>query len=186
MAPRIRIIFNLIFLLSVFSSSYGMGSLGRFVAQKFSAVNAKQKIAQAYFEQVETESNIPFTKTQSKYLYTYLNDLSVAPQDPDLIQKLRRDFGFWKIKLISDWVHHHQQPWPSVLKWVRGVYRPVLWEVHHIFHLSRGGPNAFWNIHPLERDVHRSIIHAPGAPGEILHGKGKKIISEPIKTSMKE
>lgn len=153
--------------------SFGMGSFLRHTVSIAPTHLPKQKLAQKYFEQIEKESHIPFSSFQKDNLYKYLDQFTGTPLEPEKVKELRQQYNVWKIKLIVDWVCHYQQPWPHELKWVQGIYRPVMWDVHHIFHLSCGGPNVFWNIHPLTRDVHHHVIHRVGSPGEVLHGRGK-------------
>lgn len=171
MAYRNRIIF---FFSSWVCFSYQVFPL-QSVAQKVIlqpiTFDVKQQLAQKYFQQIERESKIPFLMGQRRELHDYLQKISSIPLPASQVKIGRHQYNLWKTKLIADWVHDHGRPWPSVIKLVKGVYRPILWEVHHIYHLSNGGPNLGWNVHPLEKEVHRQIIHGQGSIGEVLHGK---------------
>ncbi|HXF90589.1 MAG TPA: hypothetical protein VNJ29_01510 [Candidatus Nitrosotenuis sp.] len=167
MAPRNR--FLVLSWLIVYWSQLPAYSLERGIA-RFLAPSV-YRLGEQYFAHVEQASKISFIPEQRTYLKNYLTCFSPIPLKPSLVKIQRKEYLKLKKHLKQEWCLVYGQPWPHEIKFVGDTYQIVDLDVHHIFHLSNGGPNLYWNIHPIEKDIHHFVIHAPGAPGEILHGK---------------
>jgi hypothetical protein len=72
----------------------------------------------------------------------------------------RAKFASSRERLRQEWALHTGTPWP--------VQNGRHYDAHHLVPLAHGGPNKWYNLHPVVKDVHGSLIHAKDSPTSAL------------------
>lgn len=71
-----------------------------------------------------------------------------------------------KDNVVKEWERQTGKVWPSYSNRVASqkggtlAEKGGMYDAHHIIPKSIGGPNTWWNIHPVPRPDHQSVIHA--------------------------
>ena len=123
-----------------------------------------------YLHQVEDVGKRSFTPYQTKLIVTHLDRGEIYRQAKPKLDLSRKYFQRRKIMITADWSYHRQEKMPNLA--------PILdeqenhegaWDLHHLIFLRLNGVNEWWNVMPIPRKDHHSIIHGKDQPGEILH-----------------
>jgi predicted ribonuclease toxin of YeeF-YezG toxin-antitoxin module len=77
----------------------------------------------------------------------------------------------FKDRLIADWEKQTGRQWPTysepILDKKGGIFKKIgdRHDAHHIIPQQVGGPNEWWNMHPLSTGPnHQGGVHGSGAP----------------------
>ena len=108
---------------------------------------------------------------QISELKNALKEVEFKKITPDVLEKNRKSWKNNKDKLIKEWEQNTGQKWPKhqIGEKVRGriITTEQYYEGHHLIQLDHGGPNFWWNIHPM-RDTDHIEVHTTGGSGYII------------------
>lgn len=131
-----------------------------------------------YFHEVEKITNTEIPPNQMEKLQEALRKQDFAKLDSDAARKLRKDFNKIKGNLIAEWEENLGKKWPvyteDVLNDAGVVVRKAgqPFDAHHLFELSFGGPNDWWNLHPAAFPAeHPNAIHAANSLANTIFGR---------------
>ncbi|TLX17118.1 HNH endonuclease signature motif containing protein [Rhizobium sp. MHM7A] len=115
-----------------------------------------------YGRQLQSISKIPLNSRQLSLLKGCFQDRNCASyvSNPKTWNKPVKD------ALIREWEAQTGLPWPKHSKTIYSKHGRILaeagspYEAHHIIPKSIGGPHSWWNMHPVPRPEHQSVVHA--------------------------
>jgi hypothetical protein len=115
-----------------------------------------------YGRQLHKVSKFALNSRQYALLKKCFQDRSCASfiKNPTKWDKTVRD------RAVKAWEQHTGSAWPRHTNVVYGKNGNVLarigdpYEAHHVIPKQIGGPHAWWNMHPVPRPEHQSVVHA--------------------------
>lgn len=118
-----------------------------------------------YLDQIEYISKQHLFEKQVKLIVKQFDSSELRVLSKNELLESRKDFYRNRVKIAADWSYFTRQRIPNLLN----CPEEIPWDLHHIIFLRLNGQNDWWNIIPLPRKEHRTIIHSKAQPGELLH-----------------
>jgi hypothetical protein len=114
--------------------------------------------SRAIIRDIEGHSGISVPSGQRSRLADQVRgrDHTVPASDAEYAQ-LQRQFRNSRTRLRNEWSQNTGQPWPTDAN-------GRLYEAHHVIPSRYGGPNEWWNLHPVPRSGHQGGVHGTGSP----------------------
>ncbi|WP_125833337.1 HNH endonuclease [Pseudomonas sp. v388] len=115
--------------------------------------------ARAVVRDVENHSGVPMPSTQRTQLAEELRQVDhtyVASRSD--YQALQREYNSQRNNLKREWELNTGLTWPK-------TESGVDFQAHHVIPQQYGGPNQWWNLHPVPvGSAHQGGVHAPASP----------------------
>lgn len=133
-----------------------------FIAPRPSGWTSISSDARAVVRDVESHSGVQMSASQRAKLADELrqsNHTYVAPKED--YQALVRQYNSQRNNLKREWEQNTGLTWPKTTKGVD-------YQAHHVIPQQYGGPNQWWNLHPVPGgSAHQGGVHAPSSPTTI-------------------
>ncbi|WP_425594377.1 HNH endonuclease, partial [Pannonibacter phragmitetus] len=115
--------------------------------------------ARAVVRDIEAHSGVQMPSSQREHLAGELRQFDhtyVATRDT--YQALQREYNRQRNNLKRDWELNTGQKWPK-------TENGVDFQAHHVIPQQYGGPNQWWNLHPVPGgSAHQGGVHGVGSP----------------------
>lgn len=118
-----------------------------------------------YVRDMETRSGVPIGSEQRGLLKEALQGKDFKKLSPVEKNLHKNEFKRTKENQIKVWEHNTGQKWPTYQENYYSTTGKLLaekgdlYQAHHIIPQQIGGPNKWWNFHPLEIKDHQQGIH---------------------------
>ncbi|WP_339533057.1 DUF637 domain-containing protein [Pseudomonas mucidolens] len=130
-----------------------------FTATSTSGWTSISSDARAVVRDVEYHSGVPMPSNQRTQLAEELRQVDhtyVAPRSD--YQALQREYNSQRNNLKREWELNTGLTWPK-------TESGVDFQAHHVIPQQYGGPNQWWNLHPVPGgSAHQGGVHAPASP----------------------
>jgi filamentous hemagglutinin len=130
-----------------------------FTATSTSGWTSISSDARAVVRDVEYYSGVPMPSNQRTQLADELRQVDhtyVAPRSD--YQALQREYNSQRNNLKREWELNTGLIWPK-------TESGVDFQAHHVIPQQYGGPNQWWNLHPVPGgSAHQGGVHAPASP----------------------
>ena len=125
------------------------------------------KDSHAYVRDMEKRSGLRLVRTQKSELKRALREGKFKKlKSLDYIRH-KKEYSNSRSKLILEWGKYSDSVWPKSpsKNWKTGKIEIFNHQFHHIIPQEFGGPNVWWNGHPLKggREYHGGV-HGKGSP----------------------
>jgi 5-methylcytosine-specific restriction endonuclease McrA len=90
--------------------------------------------------------------------------------DPAAYKVHKKNYRLQRDHLIAEWERETGQRWPQhppnllTKEGLPSKFAATAQQAHHIIPQEIGGPQAWWNLHPLSVTEHQGGVHGKGAP----------------------
>lgn len=149
----------------------GFEKTAKETAEKAAVKGAKEvgeemdkKLVPKYLKEVEDITDRKIKPDQMEKIQKALKEDIFTKQTPEKNKLHRRLFDNAKDKLIDEWEKNTGEKWPVYVKDVYNSAGEVIrqagqrFDAHHLIESCFGGPNAWWNLHPVSCLDH-TLIH---------------------------
>ena len=114
--------------------------------------------SRAIIRDIEGHSGISVPSSQRSRLADQVRSRDhTAPASDAEYAQLQREYNNRRASLRREWEQNTGQTWP---KDANGNN----YQAHHVIPSPYGGPNEWWNLHPVPRSTHQSGVHGTGSP----------------------
>lgn len=129
-----------------------------------------------YLHQIEDTNKRHLKPRQIKSIIHHFDRGKIYRKQSQELVKARQAFQRRKIMITADWCYYTHEKMPDLAPILLNndlddiqITPEDTWDLHHIIFLRLNGQNEWWNIIPIPRKEHHSVIHRKDQPGEILH-----------------
>lgn len=126
-----------------------------------------RKNLHAYIRDMEERSDMKLTPEQKSKLKRALKGESFKKLAPNAYNRHKINYNESRSRLILEWEKNIGRAWPKSLSrsWKTGQIEMFNHQFHHIIPQELGGPNAWWNGHPLKAGKdHHGGVHKKNSP----------------------
>ena len=122
--------------------------------------------AKKYLEELKRVSGRMPDKAQRKLVYDCIRAVAKCYKNH---KSHGKEWEEVRGDVKREWERQTGQKWPTYDKPLMSKSgRPYKdasddWEAHHIIPKNNGGPHEWWNMHPVPRPDHQTIIHGAGS-----------------------
>ena len=149
----------------------GFEKTAKETAEKAAVKGAKEvgekmdkKLVPKYLKEVEDITDRKIKPDQMEKIQKALKEVDFTKQTPEKNKLHRQLFDSAKDKLIDEWEKNIGEKWPVYIEDVYNSAGEVIrqagqrFDAHHLIESCFGGPNAWWNLHPVSCLDH-TLIH---------------------------
>jgi hypothetical protein len=119
---------------------------------------------------VEGRSDVGVGPRQRRLLKEALQERMFEKLDPAAYKVHEKNYRLQRDHLIAEWERETGQRWPRHSKFMLNTEGDLhhlagsRHQAHHLIPQQFGGPQQWWNLHPLSAENHQGGVHGKSAP----------------------